>query len=70
MRAALLASLFAGAALTDWAQTRIMFYADTEDYTCDESNDGIRDFARRARGQTLKNACLLGFCVGSLDYRT
>ena len=27
------------------AQTRVVFYADTEDYTCDESNDGIRDFA-------------------------
>ena len=27
------------------ATTRVVFYADTEDYTCDESNDGIRDFA-------------------------
>jgi len=27
------------------AQTRLVFYVDTEDYTCDYSNDGIRDLA-------------------------
>ena len=26
-------------------KTRIVLYADTEDYTCDRANDGIRDFA-------------------------
>lgn len=46
IKAALLVALLAGTALPGRAQTRIMFYADTEDYTCDASNDGIRDFAR------------------------
>lgn len=27
------------------ARTRLVFYVDTEDYTCDFSNDGIRDLA-------------------------
>jgi len=27
------------------AKTRIVIYSDTEDYTCDRANDGIRDFA-------------------------
>ena len=33
------------AALGVDAQTRIVLYSDTEDYTCDAANDGIRDFA-------------------------
>ena len=28
------------------APTKVMFFFDTEDFTCDESNDAIRDTAK------------------------
>lgn len=40
--------------LTAGAKTRVLFYADTEDYTCDYSNDGIRDLARVFEKEGLK----------------
>ena len=41
----ILTILLLAAALTVGAQTKIMFLFDTEDYTCDRSNDAIRDIA-------------------------
>lgn len=46
LRAAALVALIGVAALRAEAKTRLVFYVDTEDYTCDYSNDGIRDLAR------------------------
>ena len=37
--------LTASLALGASAKTKVMFFFDTEDYTCDRSNDAIRDLA-------------------------
>ena len=42
------------AAGTTAGQTRVLFYSDTEDYTCDYSNDGIRDLARTFTREGVK----------------
>lgn len=40
-----LAAWVAAMSVTAWATTHVVLYSDTEDYTCDRANDGIRDFA-------------------------
>ena len=44
------------AAAVGWAneKTRVVFYVDTEDYTCDESNDGIRDLAKTLTAEGVR----------------
>ena len=48
------AMLMLGVGLTASARTKVVFYADTEDYTCDYSNDGIRDIARVFEKEGIK----------------
>ncbi len=53
------AALAAGAAS---AKTKTVFYFDTEDYTCDRSNDAIRDIANILRSEGVKgNFNVVGF---------
>ena len=37
-----------------FAKTRVVFYFDTEDYTCDRSNDAIRDIANILKSEGVK----------------
>ena len=44
------------------AKTRAVFYFDTEDYTCDRSNDAIRDIANILKSEGVKgNFNVVGF---------
>ena len=44
------------------AKTKVMFYFDTEDYTCDRSNDAIRDIANILASEGVKgNFNIAGF---------
>ena len=50
------------AALGAQAKTKAMLYFDTEDYTCDRSNDAIRDIANILRSEGVKgNFNVVGF---------
>ena len=50
------------AALSVGAQTKIFFLFDTEDYTCDRSNDAIRDIANLLKSEGVRgNFNIVGF---------
>lgn len=55
------------AAMTAGAETRIMFLFDTEDYTCDRSNDAIRDIANLLKSEGVRgNFNIAGFLATRL----
>ena len=61
MKTALLFAMAAFAAAVS-AKTRMVFYFDTEDYTCDRSNDAIRDIANILKSEDVKgNFNVVGF---------
>ena len=61
MKKSLLFAMAAFAAVVS-AKTRAVFYFDTEDYTCDRSNDAIRDIANVLRSEDVKgNFNVVGF---------
>ena len=44
------------------AKTKVMFFFDTEDYTCDRSNDAIRDIANLLSSEGVRgNFNIVGF---------
>ena len=55
------------AAGTTAGQTRVLFYSDTEDYTCDYSNDGIRDLAPGDFRTVRQGLYYLGETVGNAE---
>ena len=61
--AALAATLTTGAS----AKTKVMFFFDTEDYTCDRSNDAIRDLANLLTSEGVRgNFNVAGFLAARL----
>ncbi|MBR4654966.1 MAG: hypothetical protein IKO72_16535 [Kiritimatiellae bacterium] len=61
MKKSLLFAMAAFAAVVS-AKTRAVFYFDTEDYTCDRSNDAIRDIANILKSEDVKgNFNVVGF---------
>ena len=63
----ILTILVLAAALTVRAQTKILFLFDTEDYTCDRSNDAIRDIANLLRSEGVRgNFNVVGFLATRL----
>ena len=50
-----------------WAQTKILFSFDTEDYTCDRSNDAIRDLANLLTEEGVRgNFNIVGYLANRL----
>jgi hypothetical protein len=55
------------AALATEANTKIMFLFDTEDYTCDRSNDAIRDIANMLASEGVRgNFNVVGYLATRL----
>ena len=49
------------------AKTKVMFFFDTEDYTCDRSNDAIRDIANLLTEEGVRgNFNIVGFLAARL----
>ena len=63
----LLFVLTASLSLAAGAQTKILFTFDTEDYTCDRSNDAIRDIANLLKSEGVRgNFNIVGFLATRL----
>jgi len=62
-----LAAIAAMVSLTAGASTKILFSFDTEDYTCDRSNDAIRDIANVLRAEGVRgNFNIVGYLATRL----
>ena len=62
-----IAALFAAAAAKAAPTTRVMLFFDTEDYTCDRSNDAIRDIANLLTEEGVRgNFNIAGYLAGRL----
>ena len=50
------------------ARTRVIIQADTEDYTCDDANDGVRDFARTLTEEGVRgNFVIVGYLAARIQ---
>ena len=63
----LLALLMLSSALVAGAKTKVMLFFDTEDYTCDRSNDAIRDIANLLTSEGVRgNFNIAGFLAARI----
>ena len=66
MKTYLLLCLLLSSSVT-WSQTKILFSFDTEDYTCDRSNDAIRDLANLLTEEGVRgNFNIVGYLANRL----
>ena len=67
IKVAFLVLLSASLALDASAKTKVMFFFDTEDYTCDRSNDAIRDIANLLASEGVRgNFNVAGFLAARI----